>query len=105
MCSSFIGERYDPRRRGSIQNIDLNNFTLGNLASALIKDIVSNLAGMMPKEFLSGKKRLVGSGNGLRQLPLAQRWAETIIGLPLHLISLEEEAAIGAARLAQRALM
>jgi len=102
--TSFIGERHAPDRRGSISNIDLSNFTLGNLSAAIVRDIINNLYSMMPREFLSNKKRVVGSGNGLRQLPLAQRWAEKIIGLPLHLISLEEEAAVGAARLAQRAL-
>lgn len=98
--SSFMGERHDRTRRGSIENVDLENFTLGNITAALTRDIVTNLKNMMPEKFLRGKIKVVGSGNGMRRLPLMQRAVEEVFGLPLSLTAAQEEAATGAALLA-----
>ena len=42
----------------------------------------------------------VGAGNGLRRNPVLRQVAQRRLGLPLRLMEHEEEAAIGAARLA-----
>lgn len=97
--SHFLGERYDPNLRGNIKNIDLNNFTLGNLSAALVRSVFTNLASMIPKELLQSRKRILGTGNGLRRLSLARHYPEQVFGLPLELKEIPEETAVGAARL------
>lgn len=100
VLSNFAGERYSPALRGSIQGIDLHNFSLGNLAAALPVSVIKTLHSMMPQEFMRGRTRLVGSGRALRELRSLQNAAETIFQLPLKICAQREEAAYGAARLA-----
>jgi sedoheptulokinase len=94
---NFLGERYNPDLTGIIQNINLNNFTLGNISAALAKGIVANLKQMMPEELLTGKKLVVGSGNAVRRLQVIQRMIEKVFDLPLKACNSKEEAACGAA--------
>lgn len=100
VCTSFLGERHNLNIRGSINGIDLRNFNLGNLFSGITKGTVQNLKDMLPEEVFIGKSRVVGSGNGLRKLRLAQAWVEEIFHMPLMLKQATEEAAQGAALLA-----
>jgi len=95
--SNFMGERHSPTKRGAVKNIDLNNFTIGNLYAGLVRDVVENLKEMMPDSFLAGRTRIVGSGNGIRKVPLVQKTIERVFGLPLHIKEGVEEAACGAA--------
>ena len=44
------GERHRPDMRGSVQNIGIDNFTLGDISSATLRGIVTNLRRMMPIE-------------------------------------------------------
>ena len=98
--SHFLGERHDPSLRGSIHDINLSNFSIGALARGLARSIVQNLHAMLPPEALAHRTRVVGSGNALRRMPLLQRMAEDVFGLPLMLVEGQEEAATGAALLA-----
>ena len=93
----FLGERHDPRLRGSIERLDLSGFDLGRLARGLARGILGNLRQMLPPWALHGRARIVGSGNALRRNPLLQRTAEEAFGLPLRLTEGREEAALGAA--------
>jgi sedoheptulokinase len=95
--TTFMGERHSPTRRGALRNIDLHNFTLGNVAAALSRDVVENLKGMMPDSYLKGRRVVVGSGNGIRRVPLMQSTVERVFGLPLVMSDSVEEAACGAA--------
>jgi len=103
VCPSFLGERTDPSRRGAVTSIDLDNFTLGNLAAALMSGVVQNLHDMMPPALLENRRRIIGSGNGLR-LEGMQAAVEKVFDLPLEITGECEEAALGAARLAARVL-
>ena len=102
MCSSFLGERHDPSLRGSISEIDLSNFCLGQLGAALCRGIVENLRDMMPAEFLRGRTRILGSGNGLRRMQYMQQAVTEVFELPLVVRPEREESALGAAQLALR---
>jgi len=93
----FLGERHDPRLRGSIEGLDLAGLGLGRLARGLARGILVNLREMLPPWALKGRARIVGSGNALRRNPLLQRMAEDVFGLPLQLTEGREEAALGAA--------
>ncbi|NQT91979.1 MAG: hypothetical protein HQ559_04395, partial [Lentisphaerae bacterium] len=99
VCSSFQGERADPSVRGEIRSIDIENFTLGNLSAALAQSVVQNLHDMMPPALLQNRRKVIGSGNGLR-LKGMQAAVEKVFGLPLEIAGECEEAALGAARLA-----
>jgi len=94
------GERHDPLLRGSIHGLSAEPLTLGNLARGLAEGIVESLANMLPPAVLTGRKRVVGSGNALRHSALLRRMAEKALGLPLVMNESQEEAACGAARLA-----
>jgi sugar (pentulose or hexulose) kinase len=101
---SFLGERHDAELRGSIGGLGVRNFGLGPLAAGLAYGILRNLRDMLPDEALQGRKRLVGSGNALRRVPLLRQAAEGVFDLPLVLITSLEEASAGAALLARHAL-
>lgn len=44
------GERHRPDIRGTVQNIGIDNLTLGDISSATLRGIVANLRRMMPIE-------------------------------------------------------
>lgn len=44
------GERHRPDIRGTVQNIGIDNLTLGDISSATLRGIVANLRRMMPLE-------------------------------------------------------
>jgi hypothetical protein len=102
VCTSFLGERHDPLLRGSISGVDLENFTLANLARAVVYDMVTNLRSMIPTALLEGKHVIKGSGNALRRSKALQRAVVEEFSIPLMLTEEREEAAIGAARVARR---
>jgi sedoheptulokinase len=96
----FLGERHDPALTGRILGLTMDNFRLGAVARGLARGIVRNLRGMLPPAALRGRRRVVGSGNALRRVPLLQAMVREEFGLPLALSPGREEAATGAARLA-----
>lgn len=93
----FSGERFDPFLRGSIQGINTSNFSLSNIGASLSLGIIENLKSMLPQQFFDGRKRVVGSGNGLRKLSVMREKVEEVFNLPLVLSEEREEAAVGAA--------
>ncbi len=98
----FLGERSDPALRGSIDGITLDNFSLANLAGALGTGIIRTLSAGIPDEFRRDRKRIIGSGNGLRLCRSIQLAAEREFRLPLEFRDIREEAATGAATLARK---
>lgn len=98
----FLGERWDPARRGTVSGLTLANATPGKLGAALALGIVRNLKAGFPPELLAGKREVIGSGNAVRLLKSIQRAIRQEFGLPLRLSSRKEEAAVGAALLAQQ---
>jgi len=96
----FLGERHDPALTGRMLGLTMDNLRLGAVARGLARGIVRNLHGMLPAAALRGRRRVVGSGNALRRVPLLQAMVREEFGLPLVLSPGREEAATGAARLA-----
>ncbi len=99
----FLGERWNPALRGSCDGLTLGNATPGRIGAALALGIVRNLKNGFAPEVLAGKTEIIGSGNAVRLLKSIQRAIRSEFGLPLTLSEAREEAAVGAALLAQTA--
>ncbi len=92
----FCGTRSDPTVRGSITNISESNFTLGDIALAILNGMTDELYNM----FSSSKNRcasLVGSGNGIRKNESLKRIAGKKFGCEIKIPVHSEEASFGAA--------
>jgi len=100
---TLSGTRADPACRGSVAGISLENFTLGNLARALLIGVTDELRDFHERAAAAstaGHESIVASGNAVRKNPLlrsiiAERFARPVL-VPRH----REEAACGAAFLA-----
>ncbi len=97
----FAGERFAPGSRGVLQGLELSGLSLGPLARGLARSLFVNLKDQLPPAAYEGRTGLVGSGNALRRTPLLRQMAADVFQLPLRLTTEAEEAACGAARLAQ----
>lgn len=103
--TTFSGTRREPEEKGSISNIDADNFTPGAFAAGLLIGIVDELYQYYRKiESLTGRKakRLVGSGNGIVKNKLMQSLIEYVFSMKLELSEHEEQAAYGACLNAER---
>jgi sugar (pentulose or hexulose) kinase len=100
----FLGERHDPASRGTISGIGLDNFSLGSLARGLADGIAVNLRDMLPQRLRQGRTAIRGSGNALARNPLLRAAVERAFTLPLVMTEVREEAAVGAALIASRAV-
>ena len=96
----FCGERHAPRATGVISGIGRHNFRLGSLTRAVAHGVIMNLHDMLPADCLSGRTKVVGTGNALRRLRVLRAAAASVFGLPVVLPPGCEEAATGAAVLA-----
>ena len=98
--TTFSGTRKQPSRRGSIQNIGIDNLTVANLCDGVMNGMVTELHDLYSemRPYLSTEPtQLVGSGNGIRfNGPLADRFVAAF-GLPLSTPKHREEAAFGSA--------
>jgi sugar (pentulose or hexulose) kinase len=99
----FRGTRRDPQARGRFAGITFENFTPGHVARAVLEGIARGMywfyeqAGSHQPAHL---KRIIGSGNGLRNNPLLVEAVERIFQRPVFFPEHTEEAAYGAALLA-----
>ena len=98
---NFLGERWNPALRGEVSGLTLTNATPGSLGAALALGIVRNLKAGFAPELITGKREVIGSGNAVRLLKSIQWAIRHEFGLPLRLPDTREEAATGAALLAQ----
>ncbi len=98
----FLGRRNAPGARAAISGINLTNFTLPALASALGTGIVRQLIRPFPAALIDSRSCVVGSGNCVRFCKSIQEEICRQSGRPLVLSNLREEAALGAAKLAAR---
>ena len=99
----FTGTRAQPDLRAFWGGVSATNFTPGNMTRALLEGMaVCFRRGYEAIGQLTHKarRRLVGSGNGLRENPVLANIVAGEIGLPLALPAHREEAAYGAALLA-----
>lgn len=96
----FDGTRNDPTKRGSIDNISIDNFTPGQFAFGILHGMADELFEMYSAclgEGLAPKSRLIGSGNGLRLNRHLQRVTEQTFNMRLEMSENVEEASTGAA--------
>lgn len=100
----FSGTRNEPALRGSLQHLDSTNFTPANLARAVLEGMVRELADLGRLAGLGTASRVVASGNAVRKNPILKSLIEETFQLPCSLALHSEEAALGAALCARRAL-
>jgi Sugar (pentulose and hexulose) kinases len=95
----FNGTRSNPEQRGSIQNINSENFAPETLTLAMLRGMCDTLYKIFEKVPVQAKgaRIIVGSGNGIRQNPVLQRVIETAFAKTLHIPIFSEEASCGAA--------
>ena len=103
----FLGSRtHGENERAAITGLDTNNFRASALTKALLEGMMAEVRDPYCKlpEHLRQQTRVAASGNGMRRNPALRDVAEAAFGLPLRLSEFEEEAAIGAALTAARAV-
>jgi sugar (pentulose or hexulose) kinase len=101
----FRGTRREPTRRGVFRGIDLENFSPGHVARAVLEGIAAALAGFVEQhrslsEVSDQFTRVIATGNAVRRNPLLAECLARAFGLPIFTSEHEEEAAYGAAILA-----
>lgn len=101
VTTTFSGTREEPLKRGMIGDIDVDNFTPGNLIRGFLDGMAEELHGMY-EEMACGTElpaeMLILSGNGFRKNRHLRRIAEEKFGMKAVLAECCEEAACGAAR-------
>ena len=102
VCTLFQGTRTDSSLTGSITGLTAHNFTPLHLIWGLMDGMAHELHQMYTAYLHAGgaAKRLIGSGNGLRQNPYLQQCFAEKFSCPLTLSDGREEAAAGAAQFA-----
>ena len=103
--TAFQGTRQNPNLRGSISGIGIDNFTPLHLMYSFMDGIIRELYEMYRAYLEAGGRAsgvIIGSGNGLRKNPHLCRMLERIFDCDLTLSPHEEEAACGAAMLAEQ---
>ena len=100
----FLGERRDASLRGAIGNLTLNNVTPGKLAAGFALGIIRNLRDSLPETVRNGRTQLLCSGNAIRRNQSLQKACTILFGMPCQFPESREEAACGAALLAERLL-
>ena len=102
VCTLFEGTRADSSLTGSISGLTTHNFTPLHLIYGVMDGMADELHRMYTAYRQAGgtPKRLIGSGNGLRQNRYLQQRFESAFGCPLTLSDGREEAAAGAAQFA-----
>lgn len=98
----FMGTRINPGLRGTITQIDTNNFTPENLTAGFLKGMANELFYFYTKIENCGKivNHMTGSGNAIRKTLPLRYILEKRFGMKLSLPAGQEEASIGAALLA-----
>lgn len=101
----FDGTRADPTIRGSISGISINNLDPVSMMDGFMRGIAEELHALY--QSMSGLldtdvTTMIGSGNGLRVNPALCKIMEKTFGMPLTLSDNREEAALGAAKFANR---
>lgn len=101
--TTYMGTRLQPTLRGGFEGIDLENFSLGNAARAVLTGMVDELLDFRRAagDAAPGTTQVVvGSGNALRKNPLLRKIVADRAGCAVVVPGHREEAAFGAALLA-----
>ena len=98
--TTFNGTRVHPELRGSILNVNEENFTPEGLVYGVLEGMAAELYEMF-RVIQEGTgiqaEHLIASGNGLRRNPVLQEICSDMFGATLTLADYVEEAACGAA--------
>ncbi len=95
----FCGTRENPKMRGSIENIGIENFTPENLIFGTLKGVSKELFDMYESEkalLVKAPTTLVCSGNGLRKSEIWRKIFTEDFKMEATLPKHSEEAAVGA---------
>ena len=95
----FCGTREDPDSRGSIEDINADNFTPANLIYGVLDGVANELYDMYEQAMFSlvfSHENLICSGNGLRKSDLWRKIFEDHFSMSAELPLHSEEAAVGA---------
>lgn len=98
--TTFSGTRSNPKERGSISGIRVENFHPGAMTLGMILGILEELHEMYEEMCcMTGTKaaHLIGSGNGIRRNILMRELAEEMFRMHMKIPACQEEAAYGAA--------
>ncbi len=95
----FIGTRKNPQIRASFTQIDLDNFTMGNIVESVVDGIVRELSLFMPhaSEAKATISRIVATGSGVKKNYLFPRSIEKVFSISPTVAQVDDGAAIGAA--------
>jgi len=98
----FRGTRIQPEIRGAIQQIGMDNFSVGHLALGVMHGIVDELYGFYQQvpDNLRAIKVMVGGGNALRHNATLRKILTEKFEMKLFLSPYVEESAIGASMVA-----
>jgi len=97
----LIGESWDSELNGRLSGLRPENGSLGQIARAVAHSIAASARDILPAGSLEGRRGIRGSGNALRRSSLLRRESAAALGRPIELSEYEEEAALGAARVAR----
>ena len=93
---SFLGKRSAPTKRGSITNIDRENFTPAALVIGVLRGMCNELYELY-EEFAEKKSSIVASGGGVRNNDVLKKLIADRFGATVSVNTVKEEAATGAA--------
>ena len=108
VTSTFNGTRADPKAKGAIKNISLNNLNTKNLVYGFTKAIMMELKDLYTtnklNKYIEGKN-IIGSGNAIRSSELLRSLISDGFNKNLVLLNNIEEAAFGAALYAYKGIV
>jgi len=105
VSTALNGTRTDPAQRGTIEGIDLDNLTVGNLVNAFVDAIVGELMAFTRDLGASFDpiSTIIATGNAIDKNDLFSASLSRLSGRRIVKASVEDAAAVGAALLAAQA--
>lgn len=103
----FLGSRtHGENLRASLSHLDAGNFRAATVTRALLEGMIAEVKEPYDRlpSYLHSHNGIVASGNGMRRNLALQQIASETFRLPLRMTAFEEEAALGAAITAARAV-
>lgn len=101
VVTCFSGTRDEPLKRGSIQNIGIDNFTPGALTLGILEGMAEELFEMyttMQEGTNRKQSKMIASGNGIRKNLFLQNIISKKFSMTLQMAEHQEEAAYGCAK-------
>lgn len=95
----LTGTRKDPSARGSIRNIGLDNFTLGNLVGATVDGIIGELKSFTSDatDVFSSVSKIVATGSSVRKNQLFSESLNRVFEMPASIAQVDDGAGFGSA--------